>query len=196
MKFGGRTLEQIAAAQQPKTQQEPGKDRITDPYPVPSGRDQQHLLSVFGDFTQWTEQLLCEMARLARKSHRLEQKLKDPALQDSPQIGEARLRQRAWRDELADQASAITDLEAQCDRYWQAMTPQSRLHYGLDWHSDGTNDRIIGRAFTVLARKYRWPPWYSVSLDLLRHCKAYVRMELNDHGFETVWLGEQHEWDK
>lgn len=99
IKFGGKSADEVVAAQQQKDfEKEVARGTIKDPVPLPRNRNPEHLLSLLGDFTLWIEQFLQEMAALARKRWRLQQKLKEPSLQQSPGREDAQRRYYDWQE--------------------------------------------------------------------------------------------------
>lgn len=195
IKFGGRTAEEAVAAQQQKEfAQQKERGAIKDPVPSASGTDAE-LLSQFNDFTGWTEQFLNEMAALARKQKRLQIKLKDPALEQSPQRPMAMVRYQDMHSDLIQYMNDIAMLEARTDRIWQALKPDVKERYGMDWGVTVDEARLIGKAWTVKAKSRKWPVEFSVSVSGFTRVPPYVRMELEKYmGTETVMLGKEFQW--
>lgn len=175
--FGGKSLEdyqQDALTKSIRTMGQPIKQ--ADPLSIPQG-EPRYLLSQFSDTTCWIEQKLIEMSALARKRDRLIRKLKDPALQESPQIGSARLRRRQMDSELMQYASDITELEAQADRLWQGMEPSVRGQYSMDWNTPEWTERLIGQAWLHIAARQKWPGNYALDVGAV-NVHPYLKREL------------------
>lgn len=193
--FGGKLAEQVAAD---RFRAEYGSltGHARDPLPRYTGTASE-LLAVLWDSTTWIEQYLYEMSALARKTWRLQQKIKDPALQDSPQIGAARSRHRQWEWDITKYANDIAELEATCDRIWQALPVPARSHHAMDWHiADPENtDRLIGQVWRGKATCYRWPQSFRISAGYFRALHPYLRTELEEQLADGIPLGEVFEWD-
>lgn len=130
---------------------------IVDPIPVPNGYSQESLLVEFGDSTLWLDQWLHELAANTRKLHRLEAKLADPALADSPYRPDAVIRRN---DVINDQVAKACDVawtEARCDRLWQAMQVETRESWASRWGVQPEADRLIGQAWKHIAGQEEWP---------------------------------------
>lgn len=191
--FGGKTAEEAVAAQQQKQYaEEVAKGRVNkprDPLPVPSGTTAE-LLSQLGDHMLWLEQFLSEMSELARKRKRLQIQLKDESRQKGRQAAQDRYHQ--WEDDLIQYMNDVTALEATCDRLWQALPPDVRGHYGMDWNTDPSEPRLIGKAWTHKAKQFQWPVGYCITSNGMYRVEPYVRRELEQViGTEPVLLGEE-----
>lgn len=185
VRFGGLTADEHITEQ---IVRESGRTTMSDPIPVPTGTPVQ-LMAQFTDYALWCEQFLEEMAALARKQYRLIQKIKDPRLQESPGIGEARYRSKAMTADLHDLASRICLLEAKCDRYWRALPVDVRGGYGLDFNVPPEKKRLIGQAWRGMAGQFRWPTNYTFQVGMVRAIPYALQHDLHRCGVDGLPLG-------
>lgn len=189
--FGGKSADEIIYEKMPKQE----RAVVKDPLPVPRNASQQHLISVMCDVTMWTEQYLDEMAKAARIQFNLAKKIKAPHMADHPKRPEAVARYKQLGHDLNRYANDITELEAQADRTWQAMTEQSRATRAMDWQTDPTEPRLIGKAWLHMAQRFIWPDYFVFDPDVLRQTHKYIRDELATVVPEVLHLGRKMEWD-
>ena len=186
IRFGGRTADQHVTEQYLKESGQPLT--MVDPIPVPTGTQVQ-ILTLFIDHMIWTEQFLDEMAALARKQYRLIQKLKDPELQSSPDIGKARGRSKQMTHDLHDLASRICTLEARCDRFWKALPVPVRGGHGLDWNVPPEAESLIGQAWRGMAGQFKWPPNFTFQVGMVRDIPYALQHDLMQSGVDGYALG-------
>lgn len=198
--FGGKTADEalIEYMMQQHAEQY-GSATPADPLASPRDLRQQYskkqLLGILGDYTLWVEQLMDEMAVLARKNWRLKQKLKDPSLSK----GKARAMQRSrdQDEQIIQYASDIAMLEAWCDRYWRALPRSVRAKYAMDWSTAPESKRLIGQAWRHIAARFNWPDYFTISAHHFRRIPYSLQQDIIASGITTegIPLGKDHEWD-
>lgn len=186
IRFGGKTADEIIYEKMPKQE----RAVVKNPLPVPRNESQQHLISVLCDVTMWTEQYLDEMAKASRIRYNLAAKIKAPHMADHPGRPAAVQRYKQLGHDLTRYANDITELEAQADRTWQAMTEQSRITRAMDWQADPTEPRLIGKAWLGMARQFQWPDYFVFDPQVLRQTHKYIRDELEAVVPDVLPLGK------
>lgn len=151
-----------------------------DPFKVDTDRDPALRASYLADAGIWQDQRVEELASLARKARRLDDKLRCPDLADNPHRDAAVQRSVHMEADIIQQARDLIMAEAESDRIWQSLTPEQRGSHNADfwWGTDAGEPRLIGRTWLHLASRYRWPPGWRLSRLWMSGLPMAVVMDL------------------
>lgn len=186
--FGGKSVDQFVRDEPTNVTYE-----SDDPLPNPSTLrdDSVAIISIFFDHTIWMEQMLSEMSVLARKRARLNDRLREPALFDSPDRPAAMDRADMWDRQLQQMARDAVAHEAACDRYWQAMDQSQRMAYANTWGVGVSAPRLIGQAWMHIAQQYRWPKRFRLSTQWFHGLPWAWRQDMRRACGENYQLGSE-----
>lgn len=155
-------------------------DVNVDPFAIPEHTDHGLMASELADTALWVMQWIEELAEKARKAARLQCKLLDPKLADSPYRDDAIQRSLALDRDIAGIAGDIILAEAAADRKWQALSREERGSTMADfhWRTQATDPRLIGAAWYRLGRDEQWPPGFRLRREWLRGMPMVVILDL------------------
>jgi hypothetical protein len=172
------TAPKPAALKQADLELYPGVN--ADPFKVATTHDPALRASWLADAGIWVDQHIEELASLACRARRLSDKLLCPSLADDPHRPAAMRRSMALDDEVIDTARGIVIDEARADRVWQSLSPEERESTMADfwWGTPSIDERLIGRAWTVMGSRYPWPVAFRIDRQWLAGLPLTVVMDL------------------